>query len=113
MSAEPTLEGRRGGGRWLLVAAIAAIGVLLVAVGLLVNSSDQRFSDQGLSGQAPVGQAPVGQAPAGKLEGELIVFVRAPERGVQSKPVEDEGVLPARAGGIMSLQAQLTQPAYV
>jgi hypothetical protein len=108
MSAEPTSEGRRGGGRWLLVAAIAAIGCLGVGVALLVMTEDQRFSGQGLPGQPPDGQAP-----AGKLDGELIVFVRAPERGVQSKPVEDPGVLPARAGGIMSLQAQLNQPAFV
>jgi hypothetical protein len=112
MAVEPLEVRSRGGGRWLLLAALAAITCVGVGVGLIVMTEDQRSSEQGLAGQVPDGQAIVGQEKGGKLEGELIVFVRAPERGVQSKPVEDQGVLPARAGGIMSLQAQLNQPAF-
>jgi len=54
-----------------------------------------------------------GKSKAGPLEGKLIVFVRPPQQGVQSVPIEEQGALPARAGGIMSLQAQLEQPAFV
>ena len=49
---------------------------------------------------------------AGQLEGKLMVFVRPPEQGTESRLVEESGALPVRAGGIMSLQIQLNQPAY-
>jgi hypothetical protein len=54
-----------------------------------------------------------GKPSGGALEGKLNVFVRPPEHGAQSKPVEEPGALPARSGGLMSLQAQLEQPAFV
>lgn len=41
-----------------------------------------------------------------------MVFVRPPEQGTESRLAEEPGALPVRAGGIMSLQVQLSQPAY-
>lgn len=47
------------------------------------------------------------------LDGKLIVFVRTSNRGVEPLPIEQAGALPVRADGIMSLEANLTQPACV
>src|SRR5262249_46704375 len=48
----------------------------------------------------------------GLLDGTLTVIVRTTERGAESLPVEEDGALPVQAGGIMSLQVQLKQPAF-
>jgi hypothetical protein len=53
-----------------------------------------------------------GRPDAGPLDGKLIVIVRPPERAVEPLPVEEAGALPVRAGGIMSLEVQLSQPAF-
>ncbi len=45
------------------------------------------------------------------LDGSLIVLVRTSERGVESIPIEKAGALPVRANGIMSLEANFSQPA--
>jgi hypothetical protein len=55
---------------------------------------------------------PNNPADAGPLDGNLVVIVRPPERAVEPLAVEEPGAVPVRSGGIMSLQAQLNQPAY-
>lgn len=45
------------------------------------------------------------------LTGKLNVIVRSPERAVEPLQVEEPNALPVRAGGIMSLEVQLEQPA--
>lgn len=45
------------------------------------------------------------------LAGKLNVIVRPPERAVEPLQVEEPGATPVRAGGIMSLEVQLEQPA--
>ena len=45
------------------------------------------------------------------LDGSLIVYVRTSERGVEPIPIEKAGALPVRANGIMSLEANFSQPA--
>jgi hypothetical protein len=49
---------------------------------------------------------------AGPLDGRLVVTVRPPERAVEPLLVEEPGALPVRAGGIMSLEIRLSQPAF-
>jgi hypothetical protein len=51
------------------------------------------------------------QAPT-PLDGKLVVIVRPPERAIEPLPVEQPDALPVRAGGIMSLEVRLNQPAY-
>src|SRR5262245_39578275 len=46
------------------------------------------------------------------LDGKLAVFVRSAERAVEPLAVDEKGALPARARGIMSLQAQFSEPAF-
>ena len=45
------------------------------------------------------------------LDGKLIIYVRSSQRGEESKPIEQAGALPVRANGIMSLEANFSQPA--
>jgi hypothetical protein len=46
------------------------------------------------------------------LTGELEVIVRPPRRAVEPLLVTEEGALPVQAGGVMSLQVQMSEPAY-
>jgi len=50
--------------------------------------------------------------PETPLDGKLVVNVRPPGQRIESVPVEAPGALPVRAGGIMSLEVRLNQPAY-
>ena len=47
------------------------------------------------------------------LDGKLTVIVRPAQRAVEPLAVEEPGALPVRSGGIMNLEVQLEQPAYV
>jgi len=61
----------------------------------------------------PGSAAPAGAAIApAALTGKLDVIVRPPMRAVEPLLVTDKGALPVRAGGIMSLQVQLSELAY-
>jgi hypothetical protein len=51
-------------------------------------------------------------APSAPLGGKLMVFIRPPVRATEPLPVEERGALPARTGGIMSLQVLLDQPGF-
>src|SRR5262245_29421167 len=50
---------------------------------------------------------------AGPLDGELTVAVRPAGRGQQKYTIDEPDALPVRAGGWMSLEVNLNQPAYV
>src|SRR5688572_16257478 len=95
MSAEQPHQPRPR--RWLLPAALVLIAGGGAALALWFNSS---------------GPGAAGTRAAGPLDGKLMVFVRPPERAAEPRPVEDPGAAPVQAGGIMSLQVQLNQPAY-
>ena len=57
-------------------------------------------------------RAPWLSPPQPPLDGKLVVIVRPPGQRIESVPVETPGALPVRAGGIMSLEVRLNQPAY-
>ena len=50
---------------------------------------------------------------AGPLDGKLRVFIRSPQPGKNSMEISEKGALPARPGGIMNLQVELNQHAFV
>jgi hypothetical protein len=83
---------RRG---WLLIAGM----VFFASAGIVIAIWQARS-------QKP------NEVPLGPLDGKLLVYVRPLSRGVQSRPFEEKGALPVRAGGIMSLEVQLNQPAF-
>src|SRR6476646_10395923 len=48
-----------------------------------------------------------------KLDGQLTVLVRPPDRTIEPVPVQQPGALPVVADGAMCLDAQLNQPAFI
>ena len=85
--------------RWLLLG--------LVAAALGCNSTSPPPAPGAVQGQAA--SVP---AVAVALTGKLDVFVRPAGRAIEPLAVEAAGALPARPGGVMSLQVQLSEPAY-
>lgn len=48
-----------------------------------------------------------------KLDGQLTVLVRPPDRKIEPVPIQQAGALPVVAEGAMCLDAQLNQPAFI
>ena len=90
---------------WLLAGLIAASLLVVVGAGLFAPwlFAPKRHTAQSTQKEAS------SDVP---LDGDLIVAVRAPARFLEPLSLEDPGALPVRAGGSMSLQVQLNQPAY-
>jgi hypothetical protein len=86
-----SIQPSRQSGHWPLAIVVALIAAL---------------------GLAAAGWFAVAGRPAKPLEGKLMVYVRSAQRAVEPLAVEEKGALPARPGGIMSLQAQFNEPAF-
>ncbi len=48
----------------------------------------------------------------GSIEGQLDVYVRRPQRASEALPVEEAGALPARGGGIMTVDVRVNRPVF-
>jgi hypothetical protein len=96
---------------WLWV----LVGVLVLVVGGCV-AAQAWIRSLGQTSAAAVSSpdpSPSG-LPAGRtLDGQFNVIVRPPVQGIEPLVVEERGALPVRAGGIMSLEVLLNQPAFV
>ena len=89
----PTLQTRSQRWLWkLFIVFLSAGGILIFAAVVFRSPTIQKQTEQ-------------------PLDGTLIVYVRTSERGVESIPIEKVGALPVRANGIMSLEANFSQPA--
>lgn len=92
LPARPQTAPARRGRLWLVLA-----GAALLVGGVVVASQWSALS---------------GPPRPQSLDGKLVVTVRPPEQFAEAVSADDAGALPVRAGGIMSLQVQLNQPAY-
>jgi len=89
----PALQTRSHRWLWMLFLVLLSAGGIFATVKFL-SSTSKKLTEQ-------------------PLDGKLNVFVRTSQRGVEPLPIENAGALPVQADGIMSLEANLSQPACV
>jgi len=91
--------------RWQ-VAIVVAVFIGIAAVFIWLASANRKPV------AAPAAPPPTTPAQPSPAAGQLMVFVRPPERDAQILPVEQKGALPVVPGGIMSLQVILDEPGF-